>query len=103
MQLRTYTAAALILFLLAACANQEEPQVVRYQCESGQVLDVTFDNDTAYFRAGSQDYALPAETLDDYRGGKARLIVRPSGMTVSFGDEVLYWGCQAEDASPFLR
>lgn len=82
--------------LLVACTAQEVPQIVNYQCESGQTLAVTYFEDTAAFNVNNRDYKLPSLTLDDFQDGSTRMVVRPSsGMTLQFGDEVVYWGCKS--------
>lgn len=85
--------ATFVCTWLVACATPE-PLVTRFECESGQTIDVRFIDDKAHFVARGKTYELPAETLDDYRIGMTRMVVRPSGMTLQFGDEVVYWGCQ---------
>ena len=90
--LRHLIAAASLV--LAACATPEEPETRNYRCESGQTLAVTFDDDKALFSVDGEAFALPAVTLDDYQLGTTRMVVRPSGMTLQFGDQVTYWGCQ---------
>lgn len=86
---------ALVCLILAACSAQETPEVVTYQCESGQTISVTFFQDTAAFRVGERDYLLPSLTLDDFQDRTTRMVIRPSGMTLQFNDEVVYWGCQS--------
>ncbi len=87
-----------ILTSLAAGCATPEPVATNFKCESGQSIAVLFVDDTAKFTARGKYYELPAETLDDYRIGMTRMLVRPSpsGMSLQFGDEVVYFGCQEQ-------
>lgn len=84
--------------LLMACTTQEVPQVVNYQCKSGQTIAVTYFEDTAAFSVNNRDYKLPSLTLDDFQDESTRMVIRPSsGMTLQFGDEIVYWGCKSAE------